>query len=80
VLSIKNSYVQRDRAREHIQEPEILCAEVCEAERNATKLEVKKEIDLPAKHTDIYAAERGNTPIPERCSVITGETLICLRA
>jgi hypothetical protein len=78
--SLKNAYLQRDRAREHFQELKLICAEVCKAEGQAGKLQVKEYVDFPAKREDIYTYEKGNTPIPPRCSLLAGEILICLRA
>jgi hypothetical protein len=78
--SLKNAYVQRDRAREHLQQLEVLCQEVCVAEEKATVIEVKPEIDLPATHKDLYTLKKGNTPVPDRCSVLAGDTINSLRS
>ena len=78
--SLDDCYLRRDRAREHLQELESLCLEVCEIERNATVVQVEPETTLPAKFNDLYTLTPGNTPIPKRCNILVGEFLYNSRA
>ena len=83
--SLKNAYVQRDRAREHFGDLEVLAERICAEEGKAIVTEVKLEVNLkvnpPVLYKDLYkVVKRGDTPIPTRCSVLAGEVINCLRS
>jgi hypothetical protein len=79
--SLKNAYVQWDRAAEHIRDLEIIASEVCEIEGKSTVANVKDEVALPVYAKDLFTIVRkANTPIPPRCNILTGEAINCLRS
>ncbi len=79
--SLKNAYIQWDRAVEHIRDLEILAKEICEIEGNATVTNVKDEVELPVYPKDLFTiVKQADTPIPPRCNILTGEAINCLRS
>lgn len=79
--SLRDAYVRLDRGREHLAELTQLAGEIVAAQTRDTIVEVTPDQWVNAGEAEhVMKVTSGQVPIPDRCSVLTGDTANSLRS
>lgn len=81
MLSLKHAYLRIDRANEHLGELTEIHDAVCAAQSQATTIKTNMNVTIqPDQAVPIIMVEHGDILIPDRISILIGETIYNLRS
>lgn len=79
--SLADAYARLERAHEHLREVRALANTICQAQAEATRLQVSPGRTLkPGEYGHVFSVESANTPIEGRLAVLVGDTVNSLRS
>lgn len=79
--SLSDAYARLDRAHEHLREVHALAQAICQAQAEATRVQVSPGKTLkPGEYGHMFSVESANTPIEGRLAVLVGDTVNSMRS
>lgn len=79
--SLSDAYARLDRAHEHLREVHALAQAICQAQAEATRVQVSPGKTLkPGEYGHVFSVESANTPIEGRLAVLVGDTVNSMRS